>query len=78
MGILKLSGKEKLFAIEGQHRVEGIKRLAEQIGDEEFGKMPDELCVIFVAHKRSPAGMRRTQRLFSTLNRHTKPVGPTG
>ena len=77
MGILKLSGDEKLFAIDGQHRVEGIKHLAERMGEQTFEEMPDELCAIFVAHKKSPAGLQRTRRLFSTLNRHAKPVSPT-
>ena len=70
MGILKLSGDEKLFALDGQHRVEGIKHLP----DEAFEEMPDELCAIFVSHKKTVAGMQRTRRLFSTLNRHAKPV----
>ena len=77
MGILELSGDEKLFAIDGQHRVEGIKRFAKQIGDEEFEESPDELCAIFVAHKKSQAGMQRTRRLFSTLNRRVQPVSFT-
>ena len=74
MGILRLSGDEKLFAIDGQHRVEGIKHLAEQVGEETFEEMRDELCAIFVAHKKTATGMQRTRRLFTTLNRHAKPV----
>ena len=74
MGILELSGDEKLFAIDGQHRVEGIKQLAEQIGKEAFDEMSDELCAIFVAHDKTKIGIQRTRRLFSTLNRHAKPV----
>ena len=74
MGILELSGDEKLFAIDGQHRVEGIKHLAERIGEKAFEEMPDELCAIFVAHKKTDTGMQRTRRLFSTLNRHAKAV----
>ena len=74
LGILKLSGDEKLFAIDGQHRVEGIKRFAKRVGGEAFEEIPDELCAIFVAHKKTETGMQRTRRLFSTLNRHAKPV----
>jgi len=77
MGILKLSGEEKLFAIDGQHRIEGIKQLSKRIGEEAFEAMPDELCAIFVAHKESPTGLQRTRRLFATLNRHVKPVSLT-
>ena len=77
MGILKLSGDEKLFALDGQHRVEGVKRLVDRIGEEAFAKIPDELCAIFVAHKQSRSGMQRSRRLFSTLNRYAKPVSLT-
>ena len=76
MGILELSGDEKLFAIDGQHRVEGVKRLAERIGEEAFEETSDELCTIFVAHKKSRAGVQRTRRLFSTLNQYAQPVSP--
>ena len=77
MGILQLSGDEKLFAIDGQHRVEGIKLLAERIGDEAFKEMPDELCTIFVAHKKTASGLQRTRRLFTTLNRRAEQVSLT-
>lgn len=77
MGILKLSGDEKLFAIDGQHRVEGIKHLAERIGEKMFEEMSDELCAIFVSHKKTEDGMQRTRRLFTTLNRRAQPVSLT-
>jgi DNA sulfur modification protein DndB len=70
MGLLSLSGEEEIFAIDGQHRVEGIRealksgpKLAE-----------DEQCIIFVAHKTDAAGHVRTRRLFSTLNRYARLV----
>ena len=70
LGILQLSGEEKLFAIDGQHRVEGIK--------EALLKNPDlvseEILVLFVAHQNTPAGQARTRRLFTTLNKYAKPV----
>lgn len=70
IGYLQLRGDEILFALDGQHRVEGIKGAVKQnaiIGDEEVG-------VIFVGHKNSPSGLERTRRLFTTLNRYAKPV----
>ena len=70
LGLLEFSGSEKIFPVDGQHRVEGIKRaLAEkpELGDE-------EIPVIFIAHKNTEDGMRRSRRLFSTLNRYAKPV----
>lgn len=69
-GLLHLSGKEEIFAIDGQHRVEGIK--AALTATPSLG--PEELCVIFVAHHTTPAGRERTRRLFSTLNKYAKPV----
>ena len=70
VGILQLSGDEKLFAVDGQHRVEGIKAaLAE---DASLGT--EEIAVLFVAHRDSPIGIARTRRLFTTLNKYAKPV----
>lgn len=69
-GILILNGKEKLFAIDGQHRTKAIKDVLKE-------KEPledEEIAVIFVAHKDSQEGLIRTRRLFSTLNRYAKPV----
>ncbi len=77
LGILNLSGDEKLFAIDGQHRIEGIKEFARKIGRDKLLALEDEICAIFVAHKSSEAGMQRTRRLFATLNRYAKPVNFT-
>jgi DNA sulfur modification protein DndB len=70
LGVLAFNGSEKLFAVDGQHRVVGIqKALAakKSLGDE-------EVCVIFVGHSNDRAGLQRTRRLFTTLNRYAKPV----
>ncbi|MDX2105605.1 MAG: DNA sulfur modification protein DndB [Candidatus Melainabacteria bacterium] len=71
LGFLKLSGSEDLFAIDGQHRVAGIQQALQEeskLGDE-------EVSVLFVAHKNDEAGLERTRRLFTVLNRHAKIVG---
>lgn len=72
LGLLRLSGSENLFAIDGQHRVAGIKlalkgeEVAEQIGE-------DSVSAIFVAHDpKSEAGKQRTRRLFTTVNKKAK------
>ena len=76
LGILTLQGTEKLFAIDGQHRVAGIEKAVEE--KPELGN--EEVCVLFVAgviaEKRSDdeQGFERTRRLFTTLNRYAKPV----
>lgn len=70
LGILQFNGSEKLFAIDGQHRVVGIKKAVAQsgsIGDE-------EVVALFVPHSRDASGMERSRRLFTTLNRYAKPV----
>jgi DNA sulfur modification protein DndB len=72
LGLLRLSGSENLFAIDGQHRVAGIKLalkgevVAEQIGD-------DSVSAIFVAHDpKTEEGKQRTRRLFTTVNKKAK------
>jgi len=74
LGLLRLSGAESLFAIDGQHRVAGIKlalqdkEVIEQIGD-------DSVSAIFVAHDpKSEAGKQRTRRLFTTVNKKAKTI----
>lgn len=65
IGVLQFDGSEKLFAIDGQHRVQAIKEAIERKPERE----KDELSVIFVAHQANEAGQRRTRRLFTTLNK---------
>jgi DNA sulfur modification protein DndB len=78
LGILTLGGTEKLFAIDGQHRVSGIKQAIK----DDAVLSEDEVCVIFVSsvsqehRSKDPNGFQRTRRLFTTLNRYAKPVGP--
>jgi DNA sulfur modification protein DndB len=70
IGLLRLHGGEKIFAIDGQHRVEAIKRAIKKNRKLE----EEQQCAIFVAHDTSDRGRERTRRLFSTLNRYAKPV----
>ena len=70
IGLLRLSGSEQLFALDGQHRVVGTVRALED--DPSLGN--EEVAVIFVGHSKDQAGLERTRRLFSTLNRYAKPV----
>lgn len=72
LGFLSLSGEEKIFPVDGQHRVEGIKSALSMRSD--LGK--ENIPVIFIGHKKNDEGMKRTRRLFSTLNRYAKPVSP--
>ena len=70
LGILELSGDEKIFPVDGQHRVEGIKKVISKSDKYDDEQIP----VIFIGHKTDDAGMQRSRRLFSTLNRYAKPV----
>ena len=65
IGILHLSGGERLFTLDGQHRLMGIKEAVKTNTD--LGE--EELTVIFIAHRTDEAGMARSRRLFTTLNK---------
>jgi len=72
MGFLRLNGEEKIFPVDGQHRVEGIKeaiKVNPELGDE-------TITVIFIGHHNDKEGKEKTRRIFSTLNRYAKPVKP--
>ena len=71
MGLLTFSGSEKIFAIDGQHRVEGIRR-----GERDFGDRlkSDQYSVIFLAHLETAPGKVRTRRLFCDINKNAVPV----
>ncbi|MES3150933.1 DGQHR domain-containing protein [Sphingomonas faeni] len=70
LGFLSLTGDERLFALDGQHRLAGIQKAV--LADEKIAE--DEVSVIFVSHRNDTVGMRRTRALFTTLNKTAKPV----
>ncbi len=70
IGILSLNGEEKLFTLDGQHRLIGIKEAVAE--NPELGE--DELSIILIAHRTDAKGVERSQRLFTTLNRKATPV----
>lgn len=70
MGLLDFPGNHKIFPVDGQHRVEGIKASLK-----EKPELKDQkIAAIFIGHKNDDAGKQRTRRLFTTLNRYAKPV----
>lgn len=73
LGVLVFDGAEKLFAVDGQHRVVGIKRAVAEKA--ELGN--EEVCVVFIGHSNDRRGLQRSRRLFTTLNRYAKPVNKT-
>ena len=71
VGILHFSGEEKLFAIDGQHRVAGVKLALEQIKN----KNPlneDEITVILVGHKTDQTGRERTRSNFHDTKQNSQ------
>ena len=71
VGFLTLRGDEDLFALDGQHRLAGIKAV---VSEGYVPALDDEVSVILVAHERTPTGIERTRRLFTTLNKTARPV----
>ena len=71
MGVMSFSGSEKIFAIDGQHRVEGIRS-----GHKTFSErlISDKYPVIFLAHIDTKEGKVRTRRLFCDINKNAVPV----
>ena len=71
VGFLTLRGDENLFAVDGQHRLAGIKKAVKDgIDNDPY----DEVSVIFVEHSTTARGLERTRRLFTTLNKTARPV----
>jgi len=70
LGLLVFDGTEQLFALDGQHRVAGIKQAIKT----HPSLQKEFITVLFVPHDNTAAGLQRTRRLFTTLNRYAKPV----
>ena len=70
LGYLEFNGKESLFALDGQHRLAGIRRALEQYQ----ALADDRVSVLFVAHLADPKGLRRTRSLFVSINKKAVPV----
>lgn len=70
LGFLEFPGNQKIFPIDGQHRVEGIKAA---LKDDDNLK-DNKIGAIFIGHSKSDGGMEKSRRLFTTLNRYAKPV----
>ena len=65
-----MNGEEKLFTLDGQHRLIGIKEAVAEAPN--LGE--DELSIIFIAHRTDSEGLERSRRLFTTLNKNAVPV----
>jgi DNA sulfur modification protein DndB len=79
VGLLEFTGLEKMFAIDGQHRVAGIKHAFDNSVDLSTKALncnisEDRYAVILVAHIDDTSGRKRTRQLFSDINRKAKSV----
>ena len=70
LGFLSLTKEEKMFALDGQHRLSGIKKAILENDDIGF----EQLSVIIVTHKNTKEGIKKSRRLFTTLNKKAKLV----
>lgn len=71
VGIVTLNGTETLFVLDGQHRLKGLRKaFAEKPSKVEH----EEVVCTLIVHEATDKGRIRTRRLFSTINRHAKPV----
>jgi DNA sulfur modification protein DndB len=71
VGFLSFTGEEELFAIDGQHRLAGMKNAIERDADLILG----DVSMLLVAHNNSKEGLTRTRQLFTTLNKTARAVG---
>lgn len=69
VGFLEFSGEETIIAIDGQHRLAGIKGACSK-----DDSLSDRVSVIFIAHSKEGPLRERTRRLFTVLNKYAKPV----
>lgn len=83
-GVLRFSGKQDYYALDGQHRLKAIKTLLQPQDESErieppAGFVDEEISVLMVI-RPSDVGdddwLTSYRRLFSSLNRYAKPTGP--
>lgn len=71
IGLLIFYGTEKMFAIDGQHRIEGIRKA---VFADPTRVESDEYPVLLVAHRDDVEGKIRTRRLFCDINKNAVAV----
>jgi DNA sulfur modification protein DndB len=71
VGFLSFTGKERIFAVDGQHRLAGMREALKAARALE----KDQVSLLLVPHRPGKEGLERSRRLFTTLNKTAKPVG---
>ena len=80
LALLELDGTEELYAIDGQHRIAGIRAALEKLktseNSEDYDRLANEdLAILFVSADMNREGqLERVRRLFTTLNKEAKKV----
>lgn len=69
-GLLRFDGSQAYYALDGQHRLKSIQEAVRKNPD----LRKEQIAVILLKHENTQAGLERTRRLFSTLNRRAKPT----
>lgn len=73
LGVLRFSGAEDYFVLDGQHRLASIRTAIDNGND---SVKQDDISLVIVKHSDSKQGIENTRRLFTHLNRYAK--RPTG
>lgn len=70
IGFLTLSNEDKMYAIDGQHRLEGIKRYyKESCKTTNENNLDETISIVFLQHEDNEEGRKRSRRLFTVLNK---------
>ena len=72
LGLMTFVEGIKIFAIDGQHRVEGIKEALRLDNDKVLAD--DQYSVIIIGHNDDKLGKKRSRKLFSDINKNAKAV----
>jgi|ERR1035438_696945 DNA sulfur modification protein DndB len=67
-GVLTFDGTQSYFALDGQHRLRGIKDALKR--NPNLGK--EDIAVLIVSHYDTEKGRERTRRLFTNINRNAR------
>ena len=79
IGLLHLTGREEMFAIDGQHRVAALAKAWRSVTEAERDTSftaDDQFSVVLVAHRDDIEGKRRSRRLFADINKRAVQVSP--
>ena len=71
LGVLRFSGNEDYFVLDGQHRLASIDEAIAQGND---SVKDDDVSIVIIRHEDSDQGIQRSRRVFTHLNRYARPT----